>query len=45
MHYRTAGNLFLGLEARYQFTESARFEGRRRDADNMRILGKAGFHF
>jgi hypothetical protein len=45
MHYRTTGNLFLGLEARYQFTESARFEGRSRDADNLRILGKAGFHF
>ena len=45
LHYRLPGNLFLGGEARYQFTESARFEGRNQDADNMRILGKIGIHF
>lgn len=45
MTYRLPTNLFLGVEARYQFTESARFEGRNQDADNLRLLGKVGMHF
>ena len=45
MHYRMPSNLFIGVEARYQFTESARFEGVSRDADNMRVMAKFGTHF
>jgi hypothetical protein len=40
-HYR-AGNLFLGAEARYQFTEEE-FAGE--DMDNFRVMLKVGYNF
>ncbi|WP_018146314.1 MULTISPECIES: outer membrane beta-barrel protein [unclassified Thioalkalivibrio] len=45
LKYQLDRQWFLGLEARYQFTENDRFDGRRADADNMRVMGKVGMQF
>ncbi|WP_018948887.1 outer membrane beta-barrel protein [Thioalkalivibrio sp. ALMg11] len=45
LKYQLDPQWFLGLEARYQFTENDRFDGRRADADNMRVMGKVGMQF
>jgi hypothetical protein len=44
LHYRS-GPLFLGAEARYQFTQEAEFGRRDEDLNNYRLLGKAGVNF
>ena len=44
LHYRT-GPLFLGAEARYQWTQSADFGGGSHDMDNIRLQGKVGVAF
>ncbi|ADC71034.1 hypothetical protein TK90_0519 [Thioalkalivibrio sp. K90mix] len=47
LKYTMDNNMFLGVEARYQFTESDRFRsGRgREDVDNLRVMAKLGVHF
>ena len=44
LHYRS-GPLFLGAEARYQFTQEADIGRRDQDLNNYRLLGKAGVNF
>jgi len=44
LHYRS-GPLFLGAEARYQFTQEADFGSDDEDLNNYRLLGKAGVNF
>ena len=44
LHYRQ-GPLFLGAEARYQWTQEADFGAVERDVDNSRVLAKAGWSF
>jgi|GEM_PF-1170039 len=42
MNYTLDNNVFMGVEARYQFTESERFNGSSEDMDNYRVMGKVG---
>lgn len=44
LHYRS-GPLFLGAEARYQWTQSADLGGGSADMDNIRLQGKVGAAF
>lgn len=44
LHYRQ-GPLFLGAEARYQWTQEADLGGADTDLDNSRLMGKAGVSF
>lgn len=47
LRYDLDQNLFLGAEARYQWTESDRFRDghRREDVDNFRVMAKVGVNF
>ncbi|WP_026300761.1 outer membrane beta-barrel protein [Thioalkalivibrio sp. ALE23] len=45
VQYDVDDTLFVGMEARYQITESDRFAGSREDMDNMRVMAKVGFNF
>lgn len=44
LHYRQ-GPLFLGAEARYQWTQEADLGGNDTDLANSRLLGKVGWNF
>lgn len=45
LRYSLDNDLFLGVEARYQFTGSDRYRGRSEDVDNFRVMGKVGMNF
>ena len=45
VQYDIDDTMFVGMEARYQITESDRFDGTREDMDNTRVMAKVGFNF
>ncbi|WP_019023904.1 MULTISPECIES: outer membrane beta-barrel protein [unclassified Thioalkalivibrio] len=45
LKYNMDNRMFLGLEARHQFTESDRFRNGREDVDNFRVMAKVGMNF